>query len=474
MLRYIKQILFTLFLSLNILVYSQGDYKVDLKINNLDDTIIYIKQIYGNETLILDTIIKRDGVFRFEKKGVKPGIVMACLKHEDLFSFVLDKSKEFSLEISPSGNAIVLGCEENDLFFEFQRANMEFRVRENEIKQALENKSLNKDSLMREYSISRKKFGDFQQSFYSTYPNNIMTIVIRSLEDPQIPKQFYKGKDIDTTKIEEASYYFRTHYWDNFHFEDSRLLSTPYFFSKLKSYMESVTIMLPDSISTSIRDFVLKANSYPNGHIYSKFVVDYYLSQYRNIPFSWHEENYVSIVDKVVSPELTPWIPSFDMEIYKREALYLKKILPDSKFPIIKGEDLKGKIHSIDDIKKKYKIVHFFSASCGSCKIDLDKFENFHKEFSKEFDFDIISVDLDYNEDNSIEFNKARPFAWNKIKATPEDIINAYGIDVFQTPDIYVLDNENIILYHAPKYQSIIDYIKKSEELSKEHKGLNK
>ena len=79
MLRNIKQILFTLFLSLNILVYSQGDYKVDLKINNLDYKM-------GKEFSIV-TYLRSGDLYRAMEKALirlRASNLNTKLKHTDL------------------------------------------------------------------------------------------------------------------------------------------------------------------------------------------------------------------------------------------------------------------------------------------------------------------------------------------------------------------------------------------------------
>lgn len=454
------------FLSVNL--FSQMDYNIRLKINTLEDSVIYIKSVYGKKTIVLDTLIKqKDGLFYLNKKNLKQGIIMVCLKHDDLFSFLLDKNTNFYLEVSPTGYTKVEGCDANDIYFEYQRANMEFRMAESEIRQALSNNNANKDSLMSLYSNASIKFNNFQQEFYESYPDHIMTILVKSLEEPKLPEKYYKGRELDTTKVDEIAYYYKSHFWDNFRFDDIRILSTPYFFNKLKAYIEDLTQRVPDSITSSLRDFVIKANSVKNGKEYSKYAVNYYLDIYKKFPFSWHEENFVCMVDKLISPELTPWIMPHEIEIYKKEVDRLRQIIPGKKFPNIKSKTLEGEAYSLYDIKKKYTVIYFFSASCGSCEIDLDKLEDFYRVYKDTYDFEVISIDLDYNKNKSRDFAKERPFHWIPLQSNFDDINNQFGLDISQTPDLYIVDIDKKILYHAPKYQTIIEYIEKSEEFSK-------
>lgn len=450
------------------LSYSQNDYNIKFKIHDIEDSVVYVKTVYGKETIILDTLeLNKDGFFYFNKKGLHQGLAVVCLKHQDLFTFLLDKNKNFEIEISASGENTVKGCDQNDLYLEYQKENSSFRLFENQIKQELKaNKQANRDSLIAIYNTQRNRFAVFQQNFYSTYPNHMMSIIVKALEDPKMPAEFYKGKDFDTTKTAEFAYYFRKHYWENFRFDDNRILATPYFFTKLKKYIDEITIQDPDSMIGSLKDFIVLANS-KSGLEYSKYAMDYYLKVYGKMPFSTHEKCFVNIVDNIISEQNTPWLLPSEIQELRVKADKIRTILPGNQIKNITEKTLDQKSLYLYNIKNKYTILYFWSAGCESCKKELELLEKFYNEYKLIYDVEIFSVDLDLNIKESINFAKTRPFNWIVTKTTAEDIMEKYGLDVALTPDLYVLDSNKKILHHAAQYQSVINFIKRNEIINK-------
>ncbi len=444
--------------------FSQQDYDIKLKIHDIDDSSVVIKTIYGKEQIILDTLyLQKDGTFHFIKKNVHKGIAMVSVGNYDIFTFLFDKSNKFEIEMDGDWNYVVKGCQDNDLYFEFQKANSSLRKLEYDIKKELkQNKDANKDSLMVVYSKERESFLKFQKEFYKNYPNHIMTKIVQILEDPKIPKEFYKGKEIDTTKRIEFIYYFRTHYWDNFDFSDDRIIGTPYFFTKLKNYMNEITIQKGDSVGQALKDFVDLARS-KNGGEYAQYAIKYYINANRNLPFAYNEERFVSIVDKVVSPEITTWLTPSEIEQLRMEAEKLRPLLPNQPFTKIIENDFDGKAHSLYDLKNKYTIVYFWSAGCESCKKNLEVLEKFYKEYKNVYDFEIFSIDLDNKIEESLNFRSKHPFDWIVLKSNSELLKEKYNLDIQLTPDLYILDKDKKIINHTPIYSQIESTIKNLE-----------
>lgn len=446
-------------------LFSQQSYDIKFKIRDIYADEIVIKSYFGKDIIIIDTLkIKEDSSFYLKKDNINQGIGIITVGRFDIFTFLFDKSNKFAIEMDSDWNYVVNGCMDNDLYFEFQKANTKMRRLDKSIRKEMqENKQANRDSLESLFIKESKIFIEFQNSFYENYPNHIMSKLQTSFEDIKVPEEYKNGNAIDTTKIKEFIYYYKTHYWDNFDFSDQRLLGTPNFFKKLKTYMSEITFQKGDSIGESIKDLIVLANK-NNGYIYSKYIVDYYLKSYRNVPFSYSEEKFVGIVDKVIDYQITPWLPISGIDILKMEADKLRPLLPNQKFKNITEKDFEGKTHSLYDLKNKYTIVYFFSAECESCKINLEVLEKFYNDFKNVYDVEVFSIDLDHNMEASLKFRKAHPFNWIVLKTTSEELESKYNLNIEMTPDIYILDKDKKIINHTPSYNQIEETIKRIEE----------
>ena len=171
---------------------QKRDYEVTLWIHQLEDSIVYVKGAYGQQnSIILDTLhLKKDGEFVL-KGRFNSGIVVVASPKEDLFSFVLDKDSRFSLDIYPDGFYEVKGSLENDRYLEFQKMNMDYRLAKYEYELQMKKDPSLTDSLSALIRQKEKEFGDYRESFYRNYPENIMSVLVKAVQNPAPNMKFF-------------------------------------------------------------------------------------------------------------------------------------------------------------------------------------------------------------------------------------------------------------------------------------------
>ena len=159
-------------------MFSQQSYDITFKIRDIYDNKIVIKSYYGKDIVIIDTVKQaEDGSFRLLKDNINSGIGIVSVGRYDIFTFLLfDKANKFDIEMDGDWNYVVNGCMDNDLYFEFQKANTSIRKLEGSIRKEIkENKNANKDSLESIFLKESKSFVSFQNQFYENYPNHLMS-----------------------------------------------------------------------------------------------------------------------------------------------------------------------------------------------------------------------------------------------------------------------------------------------------------
>jgi Redoxin. len=450
---------------------STINYDITFRVHYLQDTLVYIKGVYGDKDIVLDSMsMQKDSTFRFKKNGVHQGLAVFATKNINAFTFVLDKDSVFSIEVDPFWNFKIKGSRENDIYFEYQKANSDIRSQERSIKQSLKAGG-NKDSLSVVYRDAERAYSSFVDNFYTTYPQNIMTIIVSMLKDPLIPKYFYKGDSIDMSKVDTFRHYFRIHYWDNFPFTDQRLIGTPYFFKKFNTYIDDITYPSKDSLFVSLKDYIAQAQKQTGvkNNEYVRFAVEYMIRANKNIPFSDREERFVCAVDLLDSSDYDVFLPS-EIEQLRQMASKVRPLLPDNKFVNITFNDLNGKSHSLYDQNHAFTVVYFFASSCHSCKVNIDVLEQFYASDKQKYDVEIFAVDLDNDLKNSINFAKERLFPWIVVKSTNDELKEKYGLDIPLTPDLYILDKDKKIINHTPVYKQVAQTIENFVPLQTIHK----
>jgi thiol-disulfide isomerase/thioredoxin len=414
-------------------------YRVTLWIHQIEDSTIYIHSSYGEkERFLLDSLqIQRDGSFILEG-DFRQGIVVVSNKYQKYFSFILDKNPVFSIDMYPDGYFEVTGCKENALYLEYQKRNKELkqltRGYENQIKQYPENK----DSLIDLIKKANTIFNQYQDSFFKNNPNNLMTSLLKSMQNPTPnPNFFERGKLIKGKELEYA-YDCRIRYWENFDFKDQRLISTPYFYKKFKTYIEKITMQTADSVYRAMEDFINIAQR-KSDTIYSKYIVNLYLEKLPLMPFSFNENLYVQIVENLLNKGRCPWLSLSEIETHNINTEAIKPFLPGNKFPNING---------LYDTKAKYTIVHFHSSTCESCKKNIENLIDFYNNDSKKYDAKIISINVGEKTDKPM-------YPWANLDIEPQILKQKYGIDIIRTPEVYILDSEKKVLNKTVIYSHI-------------------
>ena len=86
-----------------------------------------------------------------------------------------------------------------------------------------------------------------------------MAKVLNMVEEPVIPPApiLPNGRKDSTFAFK----YYKTHYFDNVDFSDSRIIHTPVFFPKIKEYLGKLTIPDPDSVINAADYLIQKAGN---------------------------------------------------------------------------------------------------------------------------------------------------------------------------------------------------------------------
>lgn len=433
-------ILFTISLIAGLNLYSQTThYKITLWIHQIEDSTLYVHGSYGEkENLLLDSLqIQPDGSFILEG-DYRQGIVVLSNAHQQFFSFILDKNPVFTIDMYPYGYFEVKGCEENSLYLEYQKRNKELKQLTKQYEKEIREFPEEKDSLINLIQKAKTTFNQYQTTFFKQRPNNLMTSLLTSMQNPKPKPEFFSAGKLIKGKELDYAYDIRSRYWENFNFQDQRLLSTQYFYKKFKTYIDKITMQTSDSVYQAMEDFINIANQ-KGDTLYSRYIIDLYLSKLPLMPFSFNEGLYVQIVEKLINKGKTPWLSLSEIETHNINIEAIKPFLPGKEFP---------NINNLYKIDSKYTIIYFYSSTCESCKKNIEDLFDFYNNFSKKYNANIISINVG-------EKTEKNPFEWTNWQIAPEILKKEYGIDIIRTPEIYILDNEKKVLNKTVIYSHI-------------------
>ncbi|MBK5285316.1 MAG: DUF5106 domain-containing protein [Bacteroidia bacterium] len=98
-------------------------------------------------------------------------------------------------------------------------------------------------------------------------------------QNPRLQEPKKPNGDLDT---HAQTILYRNEFWNNFDFNDERMLRTPVYYNKLNKYLTTLLFQHTDSIMEGVK-FILEKTDKGNKEIFN-FTVNHLLLTYRNPP----------------------------------------------------------------------------------------------------------------------------------------------------------------------------------------------
>lgn len=462
--------------------FSQNGYTIKGKIRGLHDTVCYMGNHYGNKQYVKDTVkVDKDGNFTFTGKEKLPGgIYLIVPPSKKYFELLIDKEQNFSFETDTSPDNIatmkIKGSEENMQYYKFQRFIGEAYKKNERIKKQIER--INKDSsstatnkkdsleiLKKEATEVEKSLDDYRYKFIKENPSSFLTTIFKAQKEPVVPE---KPKDSKDSAF--AYHYFKNHYWDNVDPSDDRLLRTPIFHMKLKTFFDKVVIQAPDSIIEEGEKLIAKTKG--NKETF-KYIIWYLTSTYENPTIMGMDAIFVHLVDQYYVTNKAYWVDSTTNQKIIHKALTLKPLLMGKPAPPIIMQDTTDRNIALYDIKSKYTVVAFWDPDCGHCQKIIPKLKEEYDKTLKSKGVAVFSVDIEDADDKWKKFIKEKDLNFINVHDKYKQYFFRELYDVYSTPVIYLLDEQKRIKAKRIDVEEIagyIDFLEKQNAMEKKKK----
>lgn len=416
-------------------------YNIQIQIEGLKDTSIYLASHWGNKKLSIDTTKlnnKGSGVFQGQNK-LPEGIYLIVLPDKSSFEFLIDKDQDFQIKTSvpnPDKNLSIKESDENTLFIDYQKYMFDYNSKKKSLNNKIK-KNTNDKHLKKSLQKLEDDFENHKNSLIAKHPNSLTTKIIKGFSSPLIPDSLKKG-------THEAYIYYKQHYFDNIDFSDSCLIRSPILENKYNTYFNHLVIQIPDSLSKEAINLIEKTKS--NNELF-KYTANHLLEFFEKKRNPIMEIIFVDISEKYfLSKEIE--LPEKTYQKLKRKINRLKPNLIGNTAPDLEKLPTYGnEFESLHLIKADYTLLTFWEPNCGHCKITIPKL---HKVYEKYQDKS-IKVMAFYTQTDTTQ--------WKKFIEKKEltDWINVYDpyyhsgfrekYNINTTPIIYLLDKEKKILF---------------------------
>ena len=465
---------------LNTTSYSQSAfnsdvYKIEGEITGLNDTSIILAYYFGGKQYAKDTAITKNGKFSFTgKERLDGGMYLVVLPQQQWFDIIISEQK-FKFKTSLDnlvGKMEFINSSENTPFYSYLNYITNKQKEVAPIREKLKTASANEtEKLKKQQDKIDSDVLNYRTDFLKKHQNIFFSKIIKATIDPTIPKS-----PLDSNgKVDEGFpfRYYKSHFWDNIDFSDSRILRTPLFFSKMEQYLDKMTAKDPDSIIISANILVEKSQA--NDEIF-KYVVSHITSKYERSKIMGMDAVFVNMVEKYYITNMCPWVDEIQLKkiIERAEKIapnLLGKVAPE--FTDIYGrpfmKDLNEKIHTLQSIEAEYTLLVFYGPTCGHCKKEIPKIKNtIDSLINLKYNIETFAVATEFDKKEWANFIKNQKIeSWINVADISHDSENnplassdwRDKYDIYSTPVIYLLDKDKKILAKRINYTQLSEII---------------
>lgn len=379
--------------------------KIDLKIDDINDTILYLMKYKSDKT---QSIIDYSSISSAKKTFKNPqnydeGIyILTDSKQNPLFEILIGKDQKFSIYVEnlmELNSYKVKGSKETSDYFKIHSRTfldkLHIKALENEMEYF-------PDNAKKIDSIKRELY-EYQESMLSKDKSSFLNTYIKFIEESP------------------------THQYFDLPLCDTRILNSRLLKNKLDVYFNNyMSDQNAKAICQNIDDLISKTN---DCHEVRDYILWYLYSKYFN-----NDLIYIHLSDNYFSElEINNLTQNIRNEIINRADI-LRNITIGSVSPTFTYTDDDGNQIDLSEINAKNIVLFFYKPDCQKCireKRILELIKNRQK--------DLTILYINISEDN--------------YSNVSQDVINQY--DITTTPTIYVLDNDKRIIAKNIKAEEI-------------------
>lgn len=450
-----RKVVFLILLSLVpefIFGQTNRGYEIDITINDLQDSTVFLAYHLGDKQYIKDTI-KLDktghGVVQGQE-ALPEGIYMIVLPGRKYFEILISTDQHFTVKCTNSDYFNTLkftGSEENSAFVDYQKKWMALQQRSGAISKRIQNNRQNNDSLKILGSIQKlqeENMKTYLRSVIKANNGNLLATLVKSLLPVDIPEFTVPAGSAnpDSVRWIRNYNYNKDHFFDNTDLTDERLLRTPILYARLEAFFTNILIQAPDSINKEIDKLIQKCSG--NYKIF-QFVSVFLFNHFRESEIMGHDAVLVKLADDIYLSGKADWVTREFKEDLRKQIDLIRPNLIGKKAENMVMDSYTGIFVSLYDVEKEFTILYFWEPDCGHCKESTPKLKAYYEK-PKDYSLEVFAVCTTtdkakwtkYIEDNKLTWING----WDPQRSSHFD----YYYNVQSTPTIYILDKNKKII----------------------------
>lgn len=420
---------------------------------------------FADQNYLADsTIADNSGYFEFKRKSpLKPGYFYVILPDYTNIHFMVDVADQFMTVRTKKSDLYGSAKVENGINTELLYQSIKIQLKQEPIVDSLNKLMSGKPMIDPIYISSKaelKKLAEERDGHLTYIKKNhskeFYTKFKIAGQNPEIVDVKKPNGDLDTAGQMNL---FREQFWDNFDFNDERLLYTPVIANKIKMHIVDLTVQNPDSIIRQ-SDILIK-KSLVNFEMF-KFISNWLVIKYQptKTKVMDGEAVFVHVIDKYFTKELATWYNEKELADVRKKADEMKASLLNRIGPDVISIGPDGETRSIYELKSPYILVYMYDTKCEHCQKETPLLRKWYDEW-KSKGVEVFAILLNSSEEEWKAFmkqNKMEVFS-NVRDPSNRTIYGKYYVDI--TPELYVLNKDRKIIGKNLKVEQLSTIIER-------------
>jgi Domain of unknown function (DUF5106) len=374
----------------NLILAKPNDnyYDIKITIKGFQSEKALLGYYYGDKTYVVDSakVDAKSGKMRFfGNRKLLEGVYFVANTEGVILDFIVNGWKDFSISTDSKAlldSASVFRSEENKYYFDYLKT---VKKKQTEIKK------LQLDLSLLQYKNDYETFNLYQRKIiekyrfidnltYSStkrYPDLFFTKLINANRTPSVSDDIRPFDDFG--KPNPTYYYYGCrHFWDEFDFNDTRLLRSKVYVQKVRQYLDQILHSDIDSMKR-YSDFLLSK---------SKVTLEFYQSTLNCVTQFFEsriaqpngDKMYIYMVENY-HQRTGSGVSASKLSEMNEKVKHLKAYKIGQKAPELQLLDKEGYIRCLKESKSKWTLMYFNDTEVETDRTNLNLFNELCKDY---------------------------------------------------------------------------------------------
>ncbi len=437
---------------------QEGSSRVDFKVTNYPDTIVYVGYHFGGQKYLLDTLEVNNDQFVLQTDAV--GGVYFLYSPKFYFEFILERG---DYSITTDAEALyqdlkVENSAENSLFKDFQLMMIDLQGRQRKLAgQLAETSGEDSLALRKEITELSAEMSEYRNELIASHEGLFISEFLSLMNSVQLPEY---DELPDSVANRQSYFYLRDHYFDDIDFSNPELLRTPLLHSKVMEYFDRVLIQAPDSLNAGLD--LLFTRIEDNDEMFRYWLVMMF-KKYAESKIMGMDAVMVHLAKNYYLTDRVDWITEEYRKQLNEEVAYLQHSLIGMPAPPI-GEVVDTLMQPVymDQVSSPYTLLFIYDPDCGHCKETIEHLETYDEQLL-ELGVQVFALCTTTDVDRWKKFVATSNPEWvHAIDPGGKNYFRVY-YNVRSTPQVYLLDESKKIVAKKLDIEQFIDLVKNME-----------